>query len=146
MSGEPQQNLRPPTHVRLHHIGYVVSSIQESSQTFSVALGATWTGDIIFDPIQKVRVSFFQSQNKSDPLIELVEPGEPKSPVTRFLERGGGMHHLCYEVSDLEAHLRLCKPLGIVTIRRPVSAVAFDGRRIAWAVAKKGPLLEFLES
>jgi methylmalonyl-CoA/ethylmalonyl-CoA epimerase len=138
MSGEPQQNLLPPTHVKLHHIGYVVSSIQESSQRFTLAFGATWNGDIIFDPIQKVRVSFFQAQNKSDPLIELVEPGEPKSPVTRFLERGGGMHHLC--------HLRFCKSLGIITIRRPVSAVAFGGRRIAWAVAKKGPLLEFLES
>jgi methylmalonyl-CoA/ethylmalonyl-CoA epimerase len=146
MSGDLPQNLLPLPHVKLHHIGYVVSSIQESSQAFSLALGATWTGNIIFDPIQKVHVSFFHAQDKSDPLIELVEPGEPKSPVTRFLERGGGMHHLCYEVSDLEAHLRFCKPLGIVTIRRPVPAVAFDGRRIAWAIAKKGPLLEFLES
>jgi len=146
MSAERPQNLLPLNSVKLHHIGYVVSSIQESSQAFSMALRATWTGNIIFDPIQKVRVSFFEAHNKSDPLIELVEPGEPESPVTRFLERGGGLHHLCYEVSDLEAHLRLCKPLGIVTIRRPVSAVAFDGRRIAWAVAKNGPLLEFLES
>jgi methylmalonyl-CoA/ethylmalonyl-CoA epimerase len=146
MNGEPLQNLSPLTHVKLHHIGYVVSSIQESSQPFSLALGVTWDGNIVFDPIQGVRVAFFQGRSKSDPLIEFVEPGEPTSPVTRFLERGGGLHHLCYEVGDLDSHLTFCRPLGVTVIRRPVPAVAFGGRRIAWAVTKRGPLLEFLES
>ncbi len=145
MSSEPLENLPPRDHVKLHHIGFVVSSIQESSQSFVLALGATWDENIVFDPIQKVRVAFFQGRNPTDPLIELVEPGGPDSPVSRFIERGGGLHHLCYEVENMESHLAFCKSVGTIIIRPPVPAVAFGGRRIAWAVTKKKLLLEFLE-
>jgi methylmalonyl-CoA/ethylmalonyl-CoA epimerase len=145
MSNEPLGNLPPPDHLNLHHIGFVVLSIQESAESFALSLGATWNGNVVFDPIQKVRVTFFQGRNATDPLIELVEPGEPESPVSRFLERGGGLHHLCYEVKDLESHLAFCKSVGTIIIRPPVPAVAFDGRRIAWAMTKRRLLMEFLE-
>jgi methylmalonyl-CoA/ethylmalonyl-CoA epimerase len=145
MSGEPLENLPPRDHVKLHHIGFVVSSIHESSQSFVLALGATWDENVVFDPIQKVRVAFFEGRNPADPLIELVEPGGPDSPVSRFVERGGGLHHLCYEVENMESYLAFCKSVGTIIIRPPVPAVAFGGRRIAWAVTKKKLLLEFLE-
>ena len=145
MSNEPLESLRPPGDVKLHHIGFVVFSIQESAESFAVSLGATWDGNIVFDPLQKVRVTFFQGHNPTDPLIELVEPGGPESPVSRFLERGGGLHHLCYEVKDLESHLAFCKSVGTIIIRPPVPAVAFDGRRIAWGMTKRRLLMEFLE-
>src|SRR5215469_13650717 len=122
---------------KLHHIGFVVASIQESAEPFAQSVGASWDGKIIFDPVQKVNVSFFQSKNAADPLIELVEPGGPKSPVSSFLERGGGLHHLCYEVEDLDAHLAFSKSVGTIIIRPPVPAVAFGGRRIAWGVSRK---------
>jgi len=146
MSSASLQPPRPPGQLKLHHIGFVLASIQESAEPFARSLGATWDGNIVFDPLQKVRVTFLQGAHVSDSLIELVEPGGPESPVSRFLERGGGLHHLCYEVEDLESHLSFCKPLGVVMIRRPIPAVAFGGRRIAWAVTRGGPLLEFLES
>jgi methylmalonyl-CoA/ethylmalonyl-CoA epimerase len=145
MSNESPEALRPPDHLKLHHVGFVVSSIQESAESFARSLGATWDGNIVFDPIQKVRVSFFQGRNTVDPLIELVEPGGPESPVSRFLEHGGGLHHLCYEVKDLESHLAFCKSVGTIIIRPPVPAVAFGGRRIAWVMTKKRLLMEFLE-
>jgi methylmalonyl-CoA/ethylmalonyl-CoA epimerase len=138
--------IRPPDDPKLHHIGFVVSSIEQSAESFIQALGASWDGKITFDPVQKVRVSFFQGRNSADPLIELVEPGESESPVSRFLERGGGLHHLCYDVENLDAHLAFCKSVGTIIIRPPVPAVAFDGRRIAWGISKKKLLLEFLES
>lgn len=146
MSSEPLKSPGPADDLKLHHIGFVVSSIQESAEPFASSLGAAWDANIVFDPVQKVRVTFFQGRHSSDPLIELVEPGDPKSPVSLFLERGGGLHHLCYEVKDLESHLAFCRSVGTSIIRPPVPAVAFGGRRIAWAVTKKRLLLEFLES
>jgi methylmalonyl-CoA/ethylmalonyl-CoA epimerase len=137
--------LGPPRDPRLHHIGFVASSIQGSAQSFAHSLGATWDGNIVFDPLQKVRVTFLKGRNAAGPLIELVEPSEPNSPVSRFLERGGGLHHLCYEVEDIESHLRYCKSVGTIVIRPLVPAVAFGGRRIAWAVTKQRLLVEFLE-
>jgi methylmalonyl-CoA/ethylmalonyl-CoA epimerase len=135
----------PPSQPKMHHIGFVVASIQESGQSFALAIGAKWDGNIVRDPIQKVRVTFLQGRCSTDPLVELVEPGDPNSPVSRFLGRGGGLHHLCYEVEDLESHLAFCKSVGTKIIRPPVPAVAFGGRRIAWAVTKKRLLMEFLE-
>jgi methylmalonyl-CoA/ethylmalonyl-CoA epimerase len=146
MSDEPLEGLSPANDLKLHHIGFVVSSIQECAESFAQSLGATWDGQIVFDPLQKVHVTFFQGHNPTDPLMELVEPGEPESPVSQFVKRGGGLHHLCYEVKDLDAHLRFCKSVGTIIIRPPVPAVAFRGRRIAWGITKKRLLMEFLES
>jgi methylmalonyl-CoA/ethylmalonyl-CoA epimerase len=131
--------------LKLHHFGFVVSSIEKSAESFARSVAASWDRQIILDPIQKVRVAFFRAPNSADPLLELVEPGQPDSPVSRFLEQGGGLHHLCYEVSDLESHLKFCKSAGNIVIRQPVPAVAFGGRRIAWVVTKNKLLIEFLE-
>lgn len=145
MSNEPLESLPPPHHLRLHHIGFVVLSIQESAESFALSLGAKWDGNIVFDPLQKVYVTFFHGHNLTDPLIELVEPDGPDSPVSRFQKGGGGLHHLCYEVEDFDAYLRFCQSVGTIIIRPPVPAVAFGGRRIAWGVTKKRLLMEFLE-
>jgi methylmalonyl-CoA/ethylmalonyl-CoA epimerase len=145
MSNEPLGSLPAPDHLKLHHIGFVVSSIQESAEPFALSVGAKWDGNIVLDPVQNVLVTFFQGHNPADPLIELVEPGGPESPVSRFLKRGGGLHHLCYEVKDLDSHLRFCQSVGTIIIRPPVPAVAFGGRRIAWGVTRKRLLMEFLE-
>ena len=92
MSNEPVESLHPQGHHKLHHIGFVVSSIQQSAESFALSLGATWDRNVVFDPIQKVSVIFFQGRNPEDPMIELVEPGGAESPVSRFLKRGGGLH------------------------------------------------------
>ncbi len=62
------------------------------------------TGRIFEDPIQKVKVAFL-STNSGGGQVELVEPAGEGSPVSRFLALGGGLHHLCYEVDDLDPHL-----------------------------------------
>ena len=139
------EGVRAPEHLRLHHIGFVVFSIQESVEGFARAVAATWDGNVFFDPIQKVRVTFFKGHNPADPLIELVEPSGPASPVSSFVRRGGGLHHLCYEVPDLQAHLNFCKSVRAKIICPPVPAVAFGGRRIAWAVTRNRLLMELLE-
>ena len=123
----------------------MVASIQECAEGFAQSLDASWDRNIVFDPLQKVYVTFFHGHNQADPLLELVEPGGPDSPVSKFAERGGGLHHLCYEVRDLEGHLQFCRSVGIRVIRPPVPAVAFGGRRIAWGITRNRLLTEFLE-
>jgi methylmalonyl-CoA/ethylmalonyl-CoA epimerase len=146
MSDEPIDDLHPPGGAKLHHIGFVVSSIEESAESLARSLSAKWDGRIVFDPLQGVRVTFLTGAHHNDSQIELVEPGSPNSPVSQFLSRGGGLHHLCYEVDDLESHLSFCKSVGTKVIRPPVPAVAFEGRRIAWALTRKRLLVEYLES
>jgi len=140
------QPIAPPGHVKLHHVGFVLDSIEENAEFMAASLGATWDGEIIFDPIQNVRVTFLKGSFANETMIELVEPKGPKSPVARTLARGGGLHHLCYEVEDLDSHLNFCRNTGLIVMRKPVPAVAFGGRRIAWVLAKKRLLIEYLES
>jgi methylmalonyl-CoA/ethylmalonyl-CoA epimerase len=130
---------------RLHHVGFVVSSISDEIERFAGSTGAHWDETIFHDPLQKVRVTFLRTLCPTDPLIELVQPAGEGSPILHFLQKGGGLHHLCYEVENLDAHLRTMRLKGAVVVRRPLPAVAFENRRIAWTFTGQKLLLEFVE-
>jgi methylmalonyl-CoA/ethylmalonyl-CoA epimerase len=129
----------------LHHLGFVVTDIGAGMEGFVRSLGASWNGLVYEDPHQRVKVAFLAAR-AGDPLIELVEPAAEDSPVRRFLaEKGGGLHHVCYEVEDLEGAMAEMKSRGALITRRPKPAVAFDGRRIAWMLTAEKLLVELLE-
>ena len=129
----------------LHHVGFVVSSIQEEIDGFTASVGATWNGEIFEDPLQQVRVTFLEPASPGEAAIELVEPTVDNSPVSRFLARGGGLHHLCYEVDNLEEELKQARSRGGLIVKQPLPAVAFKGRRIAWVVTRHRLVIEYLE-
>jgi methylmalonyl-CoA/ethylmalonyl-CoA epimerase len=97
------------------------------------------------DPIQRSRVAFLDLPTPGAVQLELVEPAAADSPVARFLEKGGGLHHLCYEVDDLQRQIQWMKSQRAVLIRSPKPAVAFGGRRIAWMRTRDSLLIEYLE-
>lgn len=132
--------------LRLHHVGFVVQSIETSLPGFLRSLGATWDGEIFVDPHQKVKVTFL-STHSANAKVELVEPNAEDAPVVRFLkERGEALHHLCYEVDDLEGCLQVMRTRGALIAKRPKPAVAFGGRRIAWVLTAEKLLLEMLDA
>jgi methylmalonyl-CoA/ethylmalonyl-CoA epimerase len=146
MSSTVRTNTSDMQAASLHHIGYVVSSIKASVDDFAKSVYGTWDGAIIYDPLQQVRVTFIRpSTQVHGVMFELVEPAEAKSPVTGFLSRGGGLHHVCFEVSDLERELASVRLRGGFTARSPLPAAAFSGRRIAWVYTRKRLLVEYLE-
>lgn len=131
--------------LRLHHMGFVVSNIEKAVPAFVLSLGAHWEERIFDDPHQRVRVTFLTTR-PGDPQIELVEPSGETSPVMRFLrERGGGLHHACYEVAKLEEQVLTFHARGALIVKRPRPAVAFEGRRIAWILTAERLLVELLE-
>lgn len=135
----------PEELLRLHHIGFVVSSIEATGQSFAQSVNGLWTKEIIHDPIQRVNVSFL-SLPGTEAQMELVEPASQLSPVRAFLEKGGGLHHVCYEVEDCEQTLTAMRQRRAMIVRRPTPAVAFQGRRIAWALTAEKLLIELLET
>jgi methylmalonyl-CoA/ethylmalonyl-CoA epimerase len=129
----------------LHHLGFVVADIAAAMEGFVRSLAGAWDGRVYDDPWQKVKVAFL-AVRPGDPLIELVQPAGESSPVWRFLtERGGGLHHLCYEVGDLEEQMAEMKSRGCMIVSRPKPAIAFAGRRIAWMLTAEKLLVELLE-
>ena len=129
----------------LHHLGCVVPSISTVAEAFAASISASWDGHIIHDPLQRVRVAFFRPADARNPVYELVEPAGDNSPVTNFLKKGGGLHHVCYEIDDLELGLKEASGAGWLMVSPPKPAVAFGGRRIAWIYSKDRLLMELLE-
>jgi methylmalonyl-CoA/ethylmalonyl-CoA epimerase len=129
----------------LHHLCCVVPSISTVADSFAASISASWDGQIIHDPLQRVRVSFFKPADPRNPVYELVEPAGDDSPVTNFLKKGGGLHHVCYEIDDLELGLKEAREAGFIVVSPPKPAVAFGGRRIAWICSKNRLLIELLE-
>jgi len=88
--------------MKIDHIGIAVRDIEQALRVYQAALGLPLT-EIAEVPTQKVRVAFLTVGESN---IELVQPTADDSTTARFLaDRGEGIHHLCLEVSDIEAAL-----------------------------------------
>jgi len=129
----------------LHHVGFVVASIDQAGVGFARSMAAEWSGEVIHDPLQEARVTFMRC-GTAGPAVELVEPAGEQSPLHRFLGKGGGLHHLCYEVASLESQLEQSRQAGCLIVKPPLPAAAFGGRRIAWVYTPQKLLLEYLEA
>ena len=131
---------------RLHHLGFVVASIEDALPGFLRSLDSQAATGVIHDPLQKVNVLFLRTSLAEPVFIELVEPAAEDSPVRRFLEKDGGMHHLCYLVPDLGKALEEMNRRRTMLVNPPKPAVAFDGRRVAWVMTRERLLIELLEA
>jgi len=129
----------------LHHLGCVVPSISAAAASFATSMSGSWDGHIIHDPLQRVRVAFVKPVDPRNPVYELVEPAGHDSPVNNFLKKGGGLHHICYELDDLGAGLIRAREACFGVVSPPKPAVAFGGRRIAWICSRTRLLVELLE-
>jgi len=46
--------------------------------------------------------------------VELLAPLGPETPIGRFIaKRGPGLHHVAYQVSDIDAALEACRAAGL---------------------------------
>jgi methylmalonyl-CoA/ethylmalonyl-CoA epimerase len=129
----------------LHHVGFVVPSIAEVVHGFASSLSMTWDGLVFNDPVQTVKVTFLRHGQPASPSLELIEPASLQSRVSGFLKRGGGLHHLCYEVDSVPVRLNAALHKGAVLLLEPSPAVAFGGRDIAWVYTREKLLVEYLQ-
>lgn len=145
MSASTPYNLNWVPVGSFHHVGFVVRAIEDCVHSFAESLGAQWDGTIIYDPNQEARVTFLRGPSPADPLFELIEPVGENAAVQAFLRRGGGLHHVCYEVGSLDETLTRLRSAGALVARKPAPAAAFGGRQIAWVYTKNRLLIEYLE-
>ncbi|GCE07382.1 VOC family protein [Dictyobacter aurantiacus] len=130
--------------MRLHHVGIVVDSIDEKAPLYRRVVPIGFPSEIIHDEVQRVRVAFADAGNNV--ALEFIEPDDEDSPVARALRQGASLHHLCYEVEDLEQAVAQARSAGALVVCEPVPARAFQGRRIAFIYSPVGGLTEFVEA
>jgi methylmalonyl-CoA/ethylmalonyl-CoA epimerase len=94
-------------------------------------------------PSQKSEVVFIPV---GDSEVELVRPTSADSGVAKFVEeKGGGMHHLCFEVDNIDEMLTQLKERGVRLINE--TALELPGRKMAFIHPKStnGVLVELYE-
>lgn len=95
---------------KISHIGVAVTSIDDAVPFYRDVLGMEFEGTEVVAE-QKVKVAFLVV---GESRIELLEPTAPDSPVAKFLDKNGpGVHHIAYEVADLEQRLAQLKAEGV---------------------------------
>jgi methylmalonyl-CoA/ethylmalonyl-CoA epimerase len=122
--------------IKINHIGIAVANIDESLKFWRDALGIELS-HIEDVPSQKAKVAFLPVGESE---VELVNPTTDDSGVAKFIaERGGGMHHLCVEVDDIEGVIANLKEKGVRMIDEepkvlPGRKMAFDHPKSAGGV------------
>jgi methylmalonyl-CoA epimerase len=98
---------------KVDHIGIAVNSIEEALAFFRDTLGLE-VEQVEEVPDQKVRIAFLPV---GETHVELLEPTSPDSNVAKFLEKKGeGIHHLAFNVADIDAALASLKEKGVPLI------------------------------
>ncbi|MFB9845379.1 methylmalonyl-CoA epimerase [Mucilaginibacter ginsenosidivorans] len=98
---------------KVEHIGIAVNSIADAGKIYEVLLN-TLVYKIEDVESEGVKTAFLQSgPNK----IELLESASPGSPIAKFIEkRGEGIHHIAFDVEDIEAEMARLKAAGFVLL------------------------------
>jgi len=128
---------------KISHIAVVVPKLEEAMKFWVDALGLT-LDYVEHVEDQGVDVAFLPS-GESD--IELLRPVDETSGVARYLQKHGpGMHHICFEVDDIEATLARLKSFDIPLINEEPT-YGTGGKKIAFVHPKGtgGVLVELYE-
>ena len=130
-----------PKGARIAHIGIALPSLDNAVTFYREILGMT---EVEVSDSDGARIEAFQA---GESLVELLEPSGDDTPVGKFIaRRGAGIHHICFEVDDLDAALAKCRASGIRLIDE-APRIGAEGRRIAFLhpSSTDGILIELTE-
>ena len=128
---------------KIEHIGVAVEDLKLALDFYQEALGLS-VEEIEEVPAQQVRLAVLPVGESK---IELLESTSPDGPIGRFIEnRGEGIHHLCFEVTDIERVLARLSASGVRLIDRQPRPGA-GGRKVAFLHPRSshGVLIELSE-
>ena len=125
---------------RLKHVGIAVEDAARAADLFTRLLNSRVTHEEQV-PDQKVRMTFVESGSAG---LELLEPTSAESHIAKFLQkRGEGIHHLSFEVDDIDAELTRLRAAGFRLIDE-TPRIGAGGYKIAFLHPKStgGVLVE----
>jgi len=128
---------------KIDHIAVVVKDMDKALEFWKDALGLDLS-HIEEVPSEKSIVAFLPAAESE---VELVTPTDTESGVARYLEkRGPGMHHICFEVYDIQATMEHLKAKGVRLIN-PKPIIGTGGKKIAFIHPESthGVLVELYE-
>jgi methylmalonyl-CoA/ethylmalonyl-CoA epimerase len=128
----------------IDHIGVAVKNIEEAINIYEKILDTPCYKREIVES-QKVETAFFRT---GDSKVELLGATSPDSVIHSFIEkRGQGIHHIAFEVGDIEKEMNRLRDNGFTFINdEPLPGA--DNKRICFLHPKgsHGVLIELCES
>ena len=95
--------------LRIEHIGIAVSSLEKSVPLFEQLLNTPCYKKEAVES-EGVETAFFQTGESK---VELLEASDENSPIAKFLaKKGEGIHHIAFEVENIEAEMKRLSALG----------------------------------
>jgi methylmalonyl-CoA/ethylmalonyl-CoA epimerase len=128
---------------RLDHIAIAVPDLEEAIRRFSSDLGLNLAGREDVEAA-KTSTAFLPIPGTK---IELVHPLRGEGPIAKYLEqKGGGLHHLCFETDDIEGDVARLRELGYRFLTDAPTQGA-HGRRVIFIHPKSagGVLIELAQ-
>ena len=130
--------------MRLEHIGIAIANAQEAQTLFDRLLGKSAYQQETVDS-EKVTTYFYDAETAK---IELLEASDEGSVIDKFIsKRGEGVHHLAFEVDDIQAEIKRLKAEGFTFINENPKPGA-DNKLICFLHPKctNGVLIELCQS
>ena len=128
---------------KVEHIGIAVKDLKASNLLFEALLGVPhYKTEAVVS--EGVTTSFFDVGTHK---IELLEATQSNSPIAKFIaKKGEGVHHIAFEVENLEVELARLKAEGFELIHETPKDGA-DNKRIAFLHPKttNGVLIELCQ-
>jgi methylmalonyl-CoA/ethylmalonyl-CoA epimerase len=128
---------------KVEHIGIAVKDLSNANVVFEKLFNqAHYKVEQVES--EKVSTSFFQL---GDTKIELLQATHPDSPIAKFIDkRGEGIHHIAFEVEDIDAEMQRLQSEGFELIHTE-SKDGADNKRICFLHPKStnGVLIELCQ-
>lgn len=100
---------------KIEHLGIAVEDFEESAKIFQNLLGVpSYKTEVVES--EGVETMFFQIGESK---IELLRATNPESSIAKYIGKNkGGIHHIAFDVDDIEAELARLKALGFELIHQ----------------------------
>lgn len=107
--------------LKVEHIGIAVKDLTQSIPLFEKLLNTECYKTEAVES-EQVTTAFFR---QGDTKVELLESTNPQGVIARFIEKKGeGIHHIAFEVADIEAEMKRLQAEGFVLLNETPKAGA----------------------
>jgi methylmalonyl-CoA epimerase len=128
---------------RIDHIGVAVESIDDALKLYDASYEMTLVHREVVEEQGVEAVLLDVGENH----VELLQPLGPDTPVGKYLaKRGPGIHHVAYQVTDIDAELERRSAAGVELIDK-TPRIGIRGTRVAFCHPRStgGVLTEIVE-